>query len=191
MPKKPQSIDPREARIAWTDVESTGLYPDEGSTLLQVAIIVTDGLFNELAVHESKLSVDASEANRLYLSAGDYVKAMHEKTGLWDAIVGEPKSHEDWDEEVLTWLQSVHATPQFMRMGGNSITLDRMHLRAFMPKTLEFLSYRNLDMSSIEYFDELAAKTPPYKKNLAHEALADIRESIAQARYHRDERTPF
>jgi oligoribonuclease len=56
-----------------------------------------------------------------------------------------------------------------------------------MPELEKFFHYRNLDVSSIK---ELAARWAPdvllgFEKSNRHEALEDIRESIAELRYYR------
>mgnify|MGYP000712387767 FL=1 len=72
-------------------------------------------------------------------------------------------------------------------MCGNSICQDRRFLYRLMPELERWFHYRNLDVSTIK---ELAARWAPdvllgLEKENRHEALADIRESIAELRYYR------
>ncbi len=72
-------------------------------------------------------------------------------------------------------------------MCGNSICQDRRFLAREMPMLERWFHYRNLDVSTLK---ELAARWAPdllaglHKEN-RHEALSDIRESIAELRYYR------
>jgi oligoribonuclease len=72
-------------------------------------------------------------------------------------------------------------------MCGNSICQDRRFLYREMAELEQFFHYRNLDVSSVK---ELARRWYPellnglYKKN-THLALDDIKESIEELRYYR------
>ena len=81
-----------------------------------------------------------------------------------------------------TWVPS-GASP----MCGNSICQDRRFLARCMPELESFFHYRNLDVSTLK---ELAVRwAPPVADSLTkqgrHEALADIRDSIAELRHYR------
>ncbi|NBR98756.1 MAG: oligoribonuclease, partial [Betaproteobacteria bacterium] len=73
-------------------------------------------------------------------------------------------------------------------MCGNSIGQDRRFLAIHMPQLEAFFHYRNLDVSTLKelsrswYPTEFAA----FKKKTRHEALADVYESIDEAKYYRD-----
>jgi oligoribonuclease len=73
-------------------------------------------------------------------------------------------------------------------MCGNSICQDRRFLAKHMPELEAFFHYRNLDVSTLK---ELAKRWNPevansFKKSGAHEALADIRESIGELKHYRE-----
>lgn len=73
-------------------------------------------------------------------------------------------------------------------MCGNSICQDRRFLARYMPALEAFFHYRNLDVSSLK---ELAKRWRPelmegLKKQSAHLALEDIRDSINELRYYRE-----
>ena len=71
---------------------------------------------------------------------------------------------------------------------GNSVWQDRRFLVRYMPALEAYLHYRLVDVSTVK---ELARRWHPQvaqgvvKKN-EHTALADIRESIAELRFYRD-----
>ena len=72
-------------------------------------------------------------------------------------------------------------------MCGNSICQDRRFLHRQMPELERWFHYRNLDVSTIK---ELAARWAPdlcngFQKENRHEALSDIRESIAELAWYR------
>ena len=172
--------------LVWLDVESTSLNPYVGSRLLQVAAIVTDLDYNELeGEYMSKVYFSAEDAAALRESADPYVQNMHDSTNLWNTLP-EGKPLAVISDEVLEFLKARGVTERNARLGGNSITLDRNHLEVELPEVYNFLHYRSLDMSSVAYFLHNGFGLPYYEKQNTHDALDDIRESIAEARYYRD-----
>jgi oligoribonuclease len=72
---------------------------------------------------------------------------------------------------------------------GNSIHVDRFFLRHHMPALEAHLHYRNVDVTSIKelarrWLPKTFAKAP--RKSDSHRALDDIRESIAELQFYRD-----
>ena len=70
---------------------------------------------------------------------------------------------------------------------GNSIWVDRKFLRKEMPRLESFLNYRMIDVSTIK---ELMKRWYPDielpKKKKTHLALDDIRESVIELQWYRD-----
>lgn len=177
----------REAEMAWIDLESTGVDTRTGDKLLQIAVILTDLDFNEIDTIEAKFYFSPAEVEKLKAQANSFVKDMHATTGLWDRLSDEGNpTQEDFDLHLLAWLQAYQPAAKALYFGGNSITLDREFMREFLPKSYEHLSHRSMDMTSVELFLVGSDGRPRFQKKLTHEALEDIRESLAQARYNRE-----
>ena len=73
-------------------------------------------------------------------------------------------------------------------MCGNSVHQDRRFMQKYMPQLEAYFHYRNLDVSTLK---ELAKRWHPevakgVVKKGAHQALADIEESIEEMRHYRD-----
>ena len=73
-------------------------------------------------------------------------------------------------------------------MCGNSICQDRRFLARLMPGLEAFFHYRNLDVSTLK---ELAQRWAPkvsegFRKTSSHLALDDVRESIRELQYYRE-----
>ncbi len=71
---------------------------------------------------------------------------------------------------------------------GNSIGQDRRFLFKYMPELEAYFHYRYLDVSTLK---ELARRWKPeildgFKKQGTHQALDDIRESVAELAYYRE-----
>ena len=73
-------------------------------------------------------------------------------------------------------------------LAGNSVGQDAKFLEKYMPALLEHLHYRIVDVSTVKelsrrWFPEEFAMVP--RKKMAHRALDDIKESIEELRYYR------
>ena len=74
-------------------------------------------------------------------------------------------------------------------MCGNSIGQDRRFLNKYMLELEEFFHYRNIDVSTVK---ELVRRWSPetmngFSKKNTHQALEDIKESIAEMQFYRKE----
>lgn len=169
--------------LIWIDLEMTGLEPDR-DRIIEMAVIVTDGQLNTvaegpvIAVHQSDAVLDAMD---------DWNKNTHGKSGLIDRVRASTLDDAAAEAKMLAFVQEWlprRASP----MCGNSVCQDRRFLARYMPTLEDWFHYRNLDVSTLK---ELARRwNPAMAKGLvkqgSHEALADIRESIEELRYYRD-----
>ena len=168
--------------LIWIDLEMTGLDVDNDH-IIEIATIVTDKDLNILAegpvfaIHQSEEIID---------SIDDWNTRTHFNSGLVERIRKSTVTVEQAEEETLRFLRE-HTMPRSSPMCGNSICQDRRFLYREMPELEQFFHYRNLDVSSVK---ELARRWYPellnglYKKN-THLALDDIKESIEELRYYR------
>lgn len=179
-------VDRDKERIVWIDVETTGIDSSK-EKLLQVACIVTDGNLNELDKgFEKKIYYDLPTVREMRSKADPFVQKMHDNNGLWEALPSGANMI-TVSEELLEYIKQYVPEAKKARLGGNSITLDRNFLKFNMPDVLDYLHYRSYDLSSIAGFFELFVKTvDPFEKQKTHDALDDIKESIAEGRYYAD-----
>jgi oligoribonuclease len=169
--------------IVWVDCEMTGL-DSEKDEICEIAVIVTDG---ELKPVDEGIQIVVKPSDSAMANMGDFVRQMHTDSGLLSEI---PNGNSASAAEllVLDYLKKYITEPKTAPLAGNSIGTDRMFLIKYMPNLDAFLHYRNIDVSSLK---ELVRRWYPRvyfnlpKKNGAHRALADIRESIQELRYYR------
>jgi oligoribonuclease len=74
-------------------------------------------------------------------------------------------------------------------LAGNSIGTDRRFLAAQLPEVETWLHYRSVDVSTVKelcrrWYPDVLAAAPA--KRIAHRAMGDIHESVAELRYYRD-----
>jgi oligoribonuclease len=168
--------------LIWVDLEMTGL-DTAGDSILEIATIVTDVDLNELAV--GPLYAISHDKETLE-AMDDWNRTHHTDSGLWDRVLNSNVDMREAEQATLEFLEpwTVQGTSPLC---GNSICQDRRFMHRLMPELEGWFHYRNLDVSTLK---ELAARWAPeilagLTKQNRHEALADIRDSIAELRYYR------
>jgi oligoribonuclease len=167
------------------DLEMTGLDPAK-DVIVEVATLVTDDELNivaegpDLVVHQDEEALGVMD---------DFVREMHVKSGLLDAIRASTITLEDAGRETLAFIKTHVPMPRTVPLCGNSIGMDRRFLAVHLPEIEQWLHYRSVDVSSVK---ELARRWHPEVvagrpfKSGAHRALDDIRESVAELRFYRE-----
>jgi oligoribonuclease len=90
---------------------------------------------------------------------------------------------------TLEFIKQHIAEPRTIPLCGNSIGTDRRFLAKYLPEIENFLHYRSVDVSTIK---ELAKRWYPGleisrpTKSGAHRALDDVRESIRELKFYRE-----
>jgi oligoribonuclease len=182
MNQSPPLID-TATNLIWIDLEMTGL-DTVNDRIIEVATIVTDKYLNELAegpvfaISQSQETMDAMD---------EWNTRQHGESGLTARVLTSGVSLERAQQATLdfvaTWVDK-GASP----MCGNSICQDRRFLAREMPELERYFHYRNLDVSTLkilaqQWAPEVAAG---FTKESTHRALADIRDSIDELAWYRD-----
>ena len=171
------------SNLAWLDMEMTGL-DVENERIIEAAMIITDNDLNILATSEV-LVVHQSDALLEKMDAWN--TATHTRTGLIERVKASTLSEDDVQAQLLSFMQQ-YLPEKVTPMCGNSVHQDRLFMRKYMPQLEAYFHYRNLDVSTLK---ELAKRWRPevakgVVKKGAHQALADIEESIEEMRYYRE-----
>jgi oligoribonuclease len=170
--------------LAWMDLEMTGLDPAR-HVIVEIATLLTDDDLNLIA-EGPDIVVHANEDELAQMD--DFVRHMHEHSGLLPSIQTSPYSLADAGRETLAFLGAHIAEARTVPLCGNSIGTDRRFLATYLPEVESFLHYRSIDVSSVK---ELCRRWYPAvlmgapAKTGTHRALDDIRESIAELAYYR------
>jgi oligoribonuclease len=172
-----------QSNLIWIDLEMTGLDPDK-NVILEIAAMVTDSMLEIVAEGPSiAISYPEDVLSRMEAWSG----SQHKKSGLLERARNSPYSCAKAEKEVIAFL-SRHCRQGKSPLCGNTIWQDRRFLIKYMPTLEAFCHYRNIDVSSIK---ELVKRwypiLPSYKKKKAHLALSDIKESIKELKYYRDQ----
>jgi oligoribonuclease len=169
--------------LVWIDCEMTGLDVtiDE---LVEVAVVITD---YDLVPVDPGFSVVIKPDQSAWDNMGEFVRAMHETSGLLEEIP-HGVALADAEFAVNEYILRYVPTPRIAPLAGNTIGTDRTFLAKYMPRVDSHLHYRSIDVSSIKelarrWFPRVYFNAPA--KDGGHRALADIRESIRELDYYR------
>ena len=168
-------------RLIWIDLEMTGLDPEK-EVILEIASIVTDGDL-ELVAEGPNIAINHPE--EILLAMDKWSMTHHERSGLLDRARASPYDCQGVEQKTLEFLP-IHCKRGESPLCGNSVWQDRQFLIRHMPNLEGFFHYRNIDVSSIkELVKRWYPSLPPYRKQKAHLALSDIKESINELKYYR------
>jgi oligoribonuclease len=170
-------------KLAWLDMEMTGLDPDR-DRIIEVAVVITNAQLDTIA--EAPVLV-VHQPETVLAAMDEWNRSTHGKSGLVDRVRASLLAEADVEDRMLAFLAE-HVPSRVSPMCGNSICQDRRFLARWMPRLEAYFHYRNLDVSTLK---ELARRWKPelakgVTKQGKHEALADIHESIEELRYYRE-----
>lgn len=172
-----------EENLIWIDLEMTGLDTNQDH-IIEIATIVTDKQLRilaegpVLAIHQPDEVLSAMDA---------WNTRQHGKSGLLERVRASRLNDAAAEQQTLDFLRQ-WVPPGVSPMCGNSICQDRRFLHRLMPSLEAFFHYRHVDVSTIK---ELAKRWLPQvaagvKKEGSHLALQDIRDSIEELIYYRN-----
>lgn len=174
----------KSSNLIWIDLEMTGL-DTVNDTIIEIATIVTDKHLNELAEGPDLV---IGQSREIMEAMDSWNTRQHGETGLTARVLESHVTLAEAEAKTIAFLSDwveEGASP----MCGNSICQDRRFMAREMPSLEGFFHYRNLDVSTVKI---LAAQWAPavaagFTKESTHRALSDIRDSIAELAWYRDQ----
>ncbi|KAF0890564.1 hypothetical protein E2562_003776 [Oryza meyeriana var. granulata] len=170
--------------LVWIDLEMTGLDIAK-DRILEIACIITDGKLTkriegpDLVIRQSKECLN---------DMNEWCKIHHSASGLKDKVLQSDISENDAEKQVLDFIRKYIglATPL---IAGNSVYMDLLFLKKYMPNLAAIFSHVIVDVSSISalctrWFPKERKQAPRKEKN--HRAMDDIRESIKELQYYKE-----
>lgn len=161
----------------------TGLDP-RTCTILEIGAIVTDAELNLIAEGPA---IAIRHSAKTLGSMEPWSQHHHRKSGLTEECRASKMTMKKAEREVLKFIAS-HCRKKASPLCGNTIWQDRRFLVKYMPELESYLHYRTIDVSTIK---ELAGRwygpsaRMPREKDNTHRVLNDIRESIEELRFYR------
>ncbi|KAH8280949.1 hypothetical protein KR054_005506 [Drosophila jambulina] len=169
--------------LVWMDLEMTGL-DIEKDKILEVSCIITD---QDLNIKSEGPCFAINHPQEVYDTMNEWCIKHHNESGLVKRCQSSTVKPEQASELILSYLKA-NIPQRTCPLAGNSVYMDRLFLRRFMPAVDEYLHYRIVDVSTIK---ELARRWHPEvlknapKKTFVHRSLEDIYESINELKYYK------
>ncbi len=171
--------------MVWIDLETTGLDVND-RVILEIATIVTD---KDLNVLSEGPDLVIHQPDRDLAEMDEWCMKQHRTSGLIEEVHHSTISLAQAEAETLAFVSS-YCPPRSCPLCGNSICFDRRFLIRHMPKLDAFLSYRNVDVSTMKElvtrWHQEEMKSIGNSKTSKHRAMSDIWESIAELRHYRE-----
>ncbi len=170
-------------KLIWIDLEMTGLDTDTDH-IIEIATIVTDAQL-EVVAEGPMLAIHQSDA--VLAAMDEWNTRQHGQSGLIERVRNSRIDARQAELQTLDFLRE-HVTAGASPMCGNSICQDRRFMHRLMPELEAYFHYRNLDVSTIkELVARWAPEKPGFNKESSHLALDDIRDSIAELKFYRQQ----
>lgn len=169
--------------LIWIDLEMTGLNP-ERDRIIEMATIVTD---SDLKILAEGPVFAIQQPEELILGMDEWNTRQHNASGLVKRVRESKISEAIAEAETLNFLRE-YTVEGKSPLCGNTIWQDRRFLKKYMPLLESYFHYRLIDVSTIK---ELALRWAPQiynglQKESHHLALDDIRDSIMELQYYRE-----
>lgn len=174
----------KSTNLIWIDLEMTGLNI-ENERIIEIATLVTDSDLNELGTGP-ELVIHQEET--LLANMHEWCQRQHGQSGLTERVRQSRITEAQAEAQTIAFLKTL-VEPNTSPMCGNTICMDRRFMARYMPALEAYFHYRHIDVSTIK---ELAKRWRPdiyqqVQKSDDHRALSDIRASVAELRWYREE----
>lgn len=170
-----------QQNLCWLDLEMTGL-DAQNDVIIQAALIVTTPELEPL----EEFVCDIWQPEHALAKMTPFVREMHEKTGLLPRARASKLDQGGAEKALLERVAGWCTYPA--TLCGSSIGYDKKFVDRWMPGLAGYLHYRTIDVSSVKVLARLwYGESAVFPKQTVgeHDALFDIRQSIAELSFYR------
>ncbi|XP_037948553.1 probable oligoribonuclease, partial [Teleopsis dalmanni] len=174
----------KATHIVWMDLEMTGLNVRHDK-IMEIACLITDRNLNILSEGPC---IAIKHSDDVLKNMNEWCQKHHTESGLVKKCINSNITTNEAECLILKYLQN-NIPKGKCPLAGNSIYMDRSFLREHMPALDDFMHYRVIDVSTIKElarrWNNVVYNSAPEKK-LAHRSLDDIKESIEELKYYKN-----
>jgi len=174
--------------LLWVDLETTGLKPEDGDHVLEIAALFTDmslvtipGIYRKVYYSEYLHPVAAKYV------IPPRVMEMHTKNGLFAEIAAQmgALTFQMDEQDFLRWMRKTVPADVKVTMAGSSVHFDRRFIREYWPEVDKKLNYQLLDVRAFEYGWRACGQDVQPERPTNHRALGDIIDALTKMRNYR------
>lgn len=147
-----QSVAP--VALIWVDLETDRLIPEfqdqvldlRPLNILEVGVIITDFDLRPMVGYREAIKLTQAAADGL--RANDFIREMHQGSGLIKACIESTVTLEQAEEEILGIIQTETSfSPGELQIAGSGVArFDQTIIQAKMPKLARFIHYAPYDV---------------------------------------------
>ena len=172
--------------LVWIDMEMSGLDPDV-ERVLELATIITD---KDLVVVAELPEIVVHQPDEVLAAMDKWNTEHHGASGLTERVRASAVTEAEAEAAVIAFVDAHVPAAERPVLAGNSIHQDRRFIVRYLPALDRRLHYRMVDVSTVKelarrWYPDTFDKRPA--KRETHRALDDIRESIDELRYWREQ----
>lgn len=141
-------------RLLWIDIETTGLDPKRNRPL-EIAFALTDPKLKIIESDSHLIQWSAEARDEIKRTTSDYIREMHEKSGLWkDAVTGNAGCVPIMDVEgcLVRMIMTAEKDADCWfpcKLAGSKPSFDREWLVSWFPHLARIPHYRDFDMNTV------------------------------------------
>lgn len=152
--------------------------------IIEMACLITDDQLNIIAEGPDIIIYQSDEVMK---KMNEWCIKHHGESGLTEEVRNSKTSLQQAEMEMLSFVRQ-HTPKGYCPLAGNSVHADKGFLAKYMPQFMSHLHYRIVDVSTVKelcrrWYPETYEKAP--RKRASHRALADIKESIKELKFYR------
>nr|CAD1842697.1 unnamed protein product [Ananas comosus var. bracteatus] len=171
--------------LVWIDLEMTGLDVTT-DRILEIACIITDGKLTK-SIEGPDFVISQTKECWIKWESG-VGSTMQLVVWLTKRVLQSTISERDAEKQVIEFVKK-HIGSDTPLLAGNSIYVDFLFLKKYMPDLAAIFPHVLVDVSSImalciRWFPREKKKAPPKEKR--HRAMDDIKESIRELKYYKE-----
>ncbi len=141
----------------WIDMETDRLFPDfkdgvldlRPLNVMEVGIIVTDFDLRPLCAYQEAVKMTHEMAEGL--RANDYIREMHQQSGLIKACIASPHDLASIEDEIIQMLKEETALTEgeLWVAGSGTARFDQTIIQAKMPRLARWMHYAPADFDAL------------------------------------------